>query len=80
MEKEFIPDYSGTEHKAWIEMFNEASRVFYVSREKLNEVKYRVFFKLIERWAWADRERRKEVDPNDNYKGCLWDGEEIKGE
>ena len=75
--KEFIPDYWGTEHKAWTDMFEEASRVFKISREELNDVKYRVFFKMVERWAWVDRMKRQNDKEPEKFKGCFWDGEII---
>ena len=64
------------EHQAWGDLFEEAKEVFQLSSTQLNTEPYKRFFKLIERWAYYDRERRKENPEVDKFKGCLWNGTE----
>lgn len=69
------------EHDAWVRMFNKMVEVLGLSREELNNKKYRPIFAEIERWAWFNQQRiehLKEIGEwNDEWegKGTFWDGD-----
>jgi hypothetical protein len=37
------------EHQAWIDMFHTICEIFGITKEKLNENKYKIVFEMIER-------------------------------
>ena len=63
------------EHLAWLDIFEEMSSLFKLSREQLNDLKYRRLFTLIERWAYFDRIRRKGLENPEGCKGIFYNGE-----
>jgi len=73
---QYKTDKQTDEHKAWIDMFEEASKVFNLTREELNKPQYKKFFQFIERWAYHDRMLRAILNNPEEYKGCLWNGNE----
>ena len=71
----------GEEHEAWKKMCETIQKSANITPEEFSKDTWRPVVEQIERWAFYDRLRRKELKANKDWKpewefGMFWKGED----